>query len=301
MKKHRVSELVLKEISAVRKPAHEGATIDLTKSADKLVLVRGYYESMTSACMCGTKTDSKYCPDCGTMMKAAVTPPVKETTMSMTDQEKAALEKAQNDAKTLEAKLAVSQKFGLLNDVQKSHYGRLGPDAQAAFLGLSDAQRAEECKAIYTSAGGQVFTKADDTRLVEMAKAHDETAKKMHEQLDAANETILKSQAAIDYQYLPGTVDAKVALLKSVLSIKDDKVRGEAVAILKAQNDALGKGFKRQGTGAVPAGGVDATAEGKLDALVKTYMTEKKCDEASAYDAVLQTEQGAALYKALES
>lgn len=300
MKKHKVTQLVLKEISAVRKPAHEGATIDLTKSADKLVVLKGYYETMTSACSCGTKTDSKYCPDCGTMLKSA-TPPVKETTMSMTAEEKAALEKAQNDVKALEAKLAASQKFGLLSDIQKGHYARLGPDAQVAFLAMTDTQRAEDSKAVYTSATGQIFTKADDVRLVEMAKEHDETAKKMQESLAAANETILKSQAVHDYQYLPGTAEAKVALLKSVLAIADEKVRGEVVQVLKAQNDALGKGFKRQGTGAVPAGGSDATAEGKLDALVKAHMAEKKCDEATAYDAVLQTEQGAMLYKALES
>jgi hypothetical protein len=266
VKRYRIANLVLKEISCVRKPAHEGATIDLTKSDDRIVLMKSEATS-----------------------PAPPTPP--ENKNMLTDQEK--LAKAQSDNETLTAKLAKAEKYGALSDLEKSHYERLNDAQRGAFLDMTPAQRAEETKPVYTSPfTGVSFTKADDQRVVTTVKSADEQRAADKVKLDKAEESLLKAEVEKDFGHLPGTIENRTALVKAAKAIGED-----AVAILKAQNTALAKGFQRQGSGSVSPTPTEPAA--KLDALVKAHMTANKVDEATAYDAVVSTPEGAELYKAM--
>jgi hypothetical protein len=299
VKRNRLSDLSLKEFSLVRRPAQEGALIGIVKSTDDIpiVVAKGYYETPTTACPgCSTKTDSKYCPDCGMMLKSGTQP----TEKTMTDQEKAAMAALEAQVASLQKAVTKAQKISLLNDVQKGHFHRIGADAQVAFLDMTDAQRAEEAKPVFTSKSGQVFTKADDTRLVETVKAQDVITEKLEKQLADAGVSIFKARCETELSHLPGKVEAKIILLKAVEAVEDKDLKAEALGILKAQDEKLGKGFRTIGLGHTTTVDVDKSAEGKLESLVKGYMKDHpELTEAQAWDAVLVTPAGETLYKAM--
>lgn len=95
-----------------------------------------------------------------------------------------------------------------------------------------------------------------------------------------------------EFKHLPGEPVAKAKAVRAVSKMsKEDR---EAVeAMLKAGEKAMADQLKVIGK---DGGASGDGAEAKLDALAKAYAAEKKVDFNKAYNAVLETEEGRALY-----
>jgi hypothetical protein len=319
-RRNRMTKFRITEISAVRKPAQEGATIDLAKSADDIVIAKtakgcsacgAHTESVGAHCgECGASMVSKdsglACKGCGTdlakhlkfctkcgMAKATSPDNPSPTEHTMTDQEKA--EKA-----ALEAQVAKLQKLAALTDAEKAFYSRLGAEGQSAFLAKSATERTEEMKPVYTADDGTVFTKAHDPQLVDLAKRADTDRKRLELEIAKSQEAVFKARANEELGHLPGDEVVKVALLKMAEQINDEKLRDGVKAALKAHNTELGKSFQRAGVGRTTTV-VGGSAEKRLDALVEKHATEKKVSMAKAWDDVLSTEEGQKIYAEIEA
>lgn len=314
-RRNRMLKFRITEISAVRKPAQEGALIGIAKSADDIVIAK----AATPLMHCGVAVDGEYCGECGAkvsakqdsdvvckgcgselskkfctkcgMAKAQPLDNPSPTEHTMTDQEKA--EKA-----ALEAQVAKLQKLAALTDAEKSFYSRLNLDGQSAFLAKSATERAEEMKPVYTADDGTVFTKADDSKMVDLAKRADSDRKRLELEIAKSQEAVFKARAADELKHLPGDEAVKVALIKMSEQINDEKLREGVKSALKAHNEQLAKSFERSGVGSTV---VPSTAEAKLDALVEKTATEKKIPIAKAWDEVLATAEGQKIYAEIEA
>ncbi len=241
-----------------------------------------------------------------------------DDTMPKTTEEQEGVEalKAATDRNAeLETELAEANARAEMTDVEKAHLDGLDPqlddDARKAFFAAKPGERVsivakavkaeEDARGVaYKADDGTEYTKADDPRLVGQARRSDELARRLEKTTKRADEQDLRKRAEEDLKHLPGTVETRMALLKAAESIEDGDERKAALEALKAQNEQLGKAFKTLGSkradGEVPAGGDEGNPQGQLDELAKRYAKDKDVTEAEGYDAVLQTEEGSALY-----
>lgn len=308
MKRSRLKDLELKEFSLVRKPAHEGATTAIIKGAagSKLLIAKTYGGPSMEIDDIGPgdpndpKTD--ICPTCKKPLNKSHEPHITENA-TMTDQEKAekaAIEKkladAEKDLSEAKAKVAKAEKIAELTEGEKQFYRQLNSDEQVAFLAKSATVRAEDMKPVYEAENGAKFTRIDDPRLVEMAKAADASTKEMRAKLEKAENDAIFVRVEKELTFLPGSVDDRAELLKAALSIKDEKKREGAVAALKAHNEKLGRSFGRQGTGSTQAPTNPTTPAEKLRKMVEDYAKEHKVSIAKAELEVSGTDAGAELY-----
>jgi hypothetical protein len=133
------------------------------------------------------------------------------------------------------------------------------------------------------------YTKADDARLIQLAKDNDVLMKGIREAEAKAAEVELAKRAE-KLVHLPGSEKAKVELLKSVEGIADEAVRAEVLAALKSKTEGLAPAFEMAGVVAKSASGET------LDDLAKSYASKNNVSLAKAMDAVLKTSHGAKLY-----
>lgn len=275
-------EFSINEISAVDNPAQEGAKAVLLKR-DDTTSVGG-----ESCQLSGQKADDT---------STQPTTVIKET--KMTDEVTKKME-------ALTASLAKAQEIiSMPADVRK-HYDGLTAKKQDAFLAKSADERKAEAEAaiakaadlatvVYTDANGVEYTKADDARLVTLAKNNDKLMEGIRQKEAEAKDAELAKRAA-ELEHIPGDEAVRVALLKSIEAIADEEVRNRAFEALKAKSDAAAPAFKPVGVAGNPVNKSDSIAT--LDALAKAYAAEKGVTYAKAYDAVLKTAEGAKLYAA---
>jgi cation transport regulator ChaB len=125
-------------------------------------------------------------------------------------------------------------------------------------------------------------------------------AKAQQSRLDKAEsdrtEVVFAKRAETEIGALPGDATMKGKVLKAVEEIADEKVRGAAIAALKAGNAALKSGFRPAGYdgGDAPSGD---SAEAKLDAMAKAHAEKNGVSFAKAYTVVIDTPEGRELYK----
>jgi hypothetical protein len=227
----------------------------------------------------------------------------KETEMSG-DTDKAAqeLEAATKKNDELSAQLEKANALAELTDVQKAHYNGLDDDGKEAFLAKSEDQRQSEidnlAKAdpvIYTDSLGQEYRKSDDPRMVENAKRADKAEKNQAKALEKAADVDLRKRAEA-LEHIPGTVETRMAMLKSIDAIENETVRADALQSINAQNEAMAHAFKNYGTTGGAMDPAPNSPEAELDALVKAEMQKSDVSEAVAYDTVLKSAEGQAAY-----
>lgn len=261
-KKRIMRSFKIHEISAVDTPAQEGARMVIMKSA--------------------------------TQDRNLSNPSLKQKENKMTEEE----------IQAMKAKLAKAEAFGALTDVEKDFHNKLSTDAEKEeFLAKSvDGRKeqiskaAEKDQVVYKSASGVEYRKSDDQRLVELAKQSDTNAAVAKAATDALEKAALEKRATEELGNLPGTLDSKVAMLKSIEGIADATARADALKTLKAGNDAIAAAFKTNGS--THAKNADATsAEAQLDEMAKKYADTHKMDIVKAYDTVIRTPEGTALYQ----
>lgn len=230
-----------------------------------------------------------------------------EEIIEMTDMEKQVAE--------LQARLVKAEQLAGLNDAEKAHFAGLAGDAAEAFLAKSSDERSAEVSeavakaaeadpVVYTTLDGTELRKSAGEALVAMAKRADEAEAKLAKADQEAAEAKLAKRADDELSHLPGDTATRVAILKSVEGIEDEAVRTAALATLKAQDAGLAKAFETAG---VEDEAVDAnkSADGQvsgqaamdeLDSLAKAHSKSSGLSYVKAYDEVLKTEQGRALY-----
>ncbi len=212
--------------------------------------------------------------------------------------EQAAVTQEEFDAMTKRAEKA--EAISALTTEHRTHFDSLTPKAQDKFLGQTTGERgkvvakaAEADSVVFTSSDGTEFRKSDDPRLIKMAQDRDADRAELVAERAIAKAADLNRRAA-DLKHLPGTQDAKVAILKAVDSLSGED-KAKALELLNSQDANISKAFEVLG---VSGGGEEAndTADSRLNALASRHAAAESIPFAKAYDAVLRTDEGAKLY-----
>ena len=193
----------------------------------------------------------------------------------------------------------------------RKHYDALTNDADRdAFLSKSADEQAEDLRkaagddpVVYTTLDGVSIRKSAGETTIALAKKVDEQARELAKSNARAEDVELTKRAGDLLGNVGGELVGKKALLKAVGSISDEATRTAAEAVLKAANEA-GKGaFRKSGSTTerdVPAGGDGpelTESEAKLDEMAKAHAKEHNVTFEKAYSEVIQTTEGAELYK----
>ena len=151
--------------------------------------------------------------------------------------------------------LTVAKAIAEMNEAERTHYRTLDDVAKSAYILMSTDERAAEIKkledadpVVYTATDGTEYRKSAGEALIAMAKGRDEDRKKIDELAKSNDDARLEKLADTEYQYLPGTTDTRVAIIKAAEAITDPEQRQAALDALKAQNAQMFKAFEEFGT-----------------------------------------------------
>jgi len=210
----------------------------------------------------------------------------------------------------LEKSLARAQRLAEMTDAEKDYAKTLLESERESFVNAESTARVaavrkarEADSVVYTcKATGKEFRKSSDPDAVAMAKALDESNERTAK-AELESENVAFAKRAADLPNLPGTVDEKVVLLKTVEGrMKPDAKQADRNAqILKAASQALAPAFQRAGT----TGGADLSKAGgfavdKVAELAKDYAKTHSVTIEVAKSRVLKTPEGQRLYKEYE-
>lgn len=187
-----------------------------------------------------------------------------------------------------------------MSDAQKAYYGTLDETAKASFRALDNTTRdvmvdtAKSADEVVKINGAEIRKSAVGAATFEVLKAQQATIAKQAEDAEVAKfETLAKSA---DFEALPGEVTAKGVALRAIDALPE-VAKAAITSMLKAGSEAM----KARHT---PVGHkVDLegmSAQDKLDSLSKAYAKEHNCSVESAMVKVMDTPDGAELYKLIE-
>ena len=166
----------------------------------------------------------------------------------------------------------------------------------------AEVQNAQLANAvIHKDRNGIEYRKDDDPRLVQMAKDADEQAKSI-KKMQEDNSDLRLQKMVDEYKFLPGTDEARTALVKAVDGISDAELKKSAFEILKSKNANNGRMFQTTGTTGNGSAELEkGNVETEFDDLIKKNMEANPgIIEEQAWDNVLQTTEGAAAYEKYE-
>lgn len=171
---------------------------------------------------------------------------------------------------------------------------RLSGDALESYLAKSDAERAALAKPVHIAKSGEVYFASDDPRLVSMAKTADAQAEIIAKQAEAAQLAVIAKTA----ESMPAVKGS--ALIAKAIYLLPEAERAEALADLATVNATIAKVCQPVGYGGHNANAADESSPAaKLDALAKAeQVKDPSLTFAKAFDVVLATPAGAALYAA---
>lgn len=235
---------------------------------------------------------------------------MEKSEMANTDKtaEEVTAEEIQKQLDTVTAELAIAKAMLELSDAEKVHYHSLTKAKQEKFLAKSKEDRAAELEmlkaadpVIYTSDDGATFHKSDDPRLVKMAQDRDADRAELKKQREANELVTFTKRAETELEFMPGTIETRVALLKAVDTIEDEVEKQAVLDSLKAKNVKMSKAFETVGTSAGTvadeSGGIleKSAATNKLDELAKAHAAKENINYYDAYAIV--AEANPELYK----
>lgn len=271
-KKNIMDEFEIHEISGVDRPCQEPALTALIKKAPE--------ESGTLA---DQASDSQPNPN----------PTMTENQISQED-----FDAAVAKAEALEAELAVAKAVGELTDVERAFYGELTEADQTDFLAKSAEERTaqieasqEEDPVVFKSLDGTVFRKSDDARMIALAKSNDELTKQLRKAAaDKVDAELTKAAEELDH--LTGDVATKKSLLRAISTLPEAEQKA-AMEMLVAKNASGAPAFETAGVEGDEAEGTYKD----IDEMAKAYAAKNDVSLPNAYDAVMKTPEGAALYQ----
>lgn len=213
---------------------------------------------------------------------------------------------------TTAARLDRMEKRDALSTDLRKHYDGLATDADRdAFLAKSADEQATilnkaggDDPVVYTTLDGIDIRKSAGDTVLALAKRNDQLARDLAKSQATSEDVDLTKRAGDTLGNIGGDLVGKKALIKAVDSITDTATRDAATAVLKAANVA-GKGaFTKNGSNEgnnTPTTGEDGRAmgeaEGKLEEMAKAHAAKNEVTFEKAYTAVIQTTEGAELYK----
>ena len=216
----------------------------------------------------------------------------------------------------LNKRLKASEAFGELTDAHKAYHRTLTKRDADAFLEMSSTQRDAAVKDHFERVDPVVYKCDDGT---EIRKSHGEIAEKMARQNDANSNELAKARdereqlkfekaAGEAMAHYPGDVSVRAFILRAIdgavakaAKEERDDLRKRAMEVITAGEKALAKRFGRIGKNVPDHESLDdGDPEAELDALAKKHAKENKISFHKAYDAVLKTEEGEALYMEIE-
>ena len=231
------------------------------------------------------------------------------------------------DFEAINKRLERAEKVAELSDIEKAHFKTLDAEKQDTFLAMDDDARKKEHPfaideddekkkedkakdkakkaadeagdkvVVYKSISGDEYFNTDDARLVAQVKINDDLIKRVEASEKKTADQAYAKRAEDELGHLPGTVETRVALLKSVDKIEDKDQREGALAALKSKNEQHGMVFETIGeAGMTQLVAEKGSAEDQLDELAKKRAESDKTDYHTAYSKVLDTPQGADLY-----
>ena len=147
--------------------------------------------------------------------------------------------------------------------------------------------------AVYKAADGREY-RGEAAELAKQLDAQTAKAESAIQMAKEANELAKAAQAKAEYTelckraeeaipHLPGTIEVRAALLKSVEGIEDEELREGAMKALRANNESVSRALEPLG---VEIAEVDKTAEQKLESLAKKHAEENSLDYYEAYRIV---------------
>ena len=231
-----------------------------------------------------------------------LTLPLQKQGETMTIEElKKSLETAQQER---DAALAENALLKGMTAREKAYYDTLSDDMKKKFMGMKQ----EERTAAMDKAG---FQKSEPTE-EELLKAMPASVRKMVEDAQAAaaeaqriakaeqdkRETAeLIAKAEREFSNVPGKPEEKAAILKHLVSAPED-VRKSIETVLKQYEALVVNGFIAKGH----SQDVDPASPGeRLNKMAQDLAVKKGVSHASAYDEVISTEEGRALYKEMRA
>lgn len=201
-----------------------------------------------------------------------------------------------------------------LTEPQRLHVVKMAPTDVDAFLALDATGREAALNAadaadpeVYKTAAGLSIRKSDGPVAEAIAKQADAQAliiKAQTEQLAlqkaAAEQATFEKRASTELSHFAKGVNVGASILKAVEGISDEAVRKDALEALKGANVAMQTVGKAIGSDEALGGGPkpDDPAS-KLTEMAIKHAEVNKTSFAKAYDAVLSTAEGAALYDQL--
>ncbi|MGH3378312.1 MAG: hypothetical protein ACRDP6_26675 [Actinoallomurus sp.] len=210
------------------------------------------------------------------------------------------IEQLKKDAEQAAKRAERAEKLSKLNDAEKQVLQGLPVEKQDEFLNQTPEQRSAEVAkradanaVIYTSASGEQFRKSDDPRLVAMAKKLDgETKLRIEAEAVSKREKLVK-RAATELKFLKGDEGAKADLLSAIDTLPEatQKTLSE---MLKGHNEKMAKAFEEVGS----AGEGENDAEESLNKLAREIQkSDKKMTFEAAYAKALDTPEGREFYE----
>lgn len=223
----------------------------------------------------------------------------------MSENENEAANKAADDLRKqteeLKKQVASLNAIAALTGVEKTHFDALDEgdrtaflkmdrDARTAAIDAAEKDRTDADPIVYKSASGQEFRKSDDPRLVEMAKSMDEQTKENIRLRKAAEDQALAKRVETELANLPGTVEVRKEILRSVETIEDEATRTAALDVLKANNAKLAKSFTTVGRMGVPQLLEDdaGPATDEIERLAKERAAKEGEDYYTAYEKIAE-------------
>lgn len=205
------------------------------------------------------------------------------------------------DFDTLTARVERAEAINKMNTDERAHFDTLSDADKNAWLKKGDADRLAVIKSIadgneivYTADNGDVYRKNDDPRLVKMAREKDEESKVAKAERERREDAEFAKRAQDELQHLPGEETVKVAMLKALETIKDADTKKAATEMLHASNKDMAKAMTRIGA---DGDGKDDGPMAKLNSLAKKYQADHEGTSfEKAYDEILKTDEGKALY-----
>lgn len=180
------------------------------------------------------------------------------------------------------------------------------PEAQRdGFISKSAADRAKDAEPVFVSKStGARYYSHDDQRSVDLAKALEAQTEELAKARQANDDLVFAKRADEMLGHCPGDLATRVAVVKAVSNIADEKVREGALALLKAGDSAISKAYDRTGR-AFTLESIEKSADdsptGEYDRQVATFAKAHKLDDLAAAEAkFLATPEGAKAYAELE-
>ena len=196
----------------------------------------------------------------------------------------AEIEKLTKQLDDLQSENSVYKAEAVFSDAERDYYKGLDDEAKKAFRETTPEVRLAQIKkrddedpVIFKSADGTEYRKSDDSRLIELAKREDARETEFRKMQEEREEARIEKYVGENLQHHPGEMGVRVAIVKAVEGIADEKVREGALDALKAKDAKFAPAFQQVGVKGQPD--LNKFADGASDRQEAQQELRKRANE----------------------